>query len=102
MELTQPHRFSREEVRARVRALAAYLSNRHGLNVTWAGDDQAAIKGKYKVVSIEANVRIADGHVQVSGKDPGMLWRIPAKTYVGGKLAKYLDPAEALDALPQR
>jgi hypothetical protein len=38
----------------------------------------------------------------VSGKDPGMLWRMPAKKYVSSKLEKYLDPKEAKDALPRK
>jgi hypothetical protein len=30
-----------------------------------------------------------------------MLWRMPAKKYVGTKLARYLDPRESAEALPR-
>ena len=102
MELSQSHRFQREEARERVRALGDYLSNRHGMQVTWTGDDHVAVRGKYKVVKIEAEVHIDSDAVRVTGKDPGMLFRLPAKTYIGGKLAKYLDAGENPDALPRR
>lgn len=101
MELEQNHRFATDEARARVRALGDYLAQRHGMSVTWIDDDHVTIRGKYTVVSIDATVSLEANRVRVSGKDPGMLWRMPAKSYVQGKLAKYLDPNEALDALPR-
>ncbi len=99
-ELEHRHDFSAEDARARIKALGDYLSNKHGLSVSWSGDDEARITGKYLVVTIEGTVTLADGVVRFSGKDPGMLWRGKAKDYLSGKLSKYLNPATAVDDLP--
>lgn len=101
-ELEHAHKLSQEDARARLHALGEYLSNKHGLAVRWVGEDEATITGKYLVVSIEGTVSLRGERVRFSGKDPGMLWRGKAKDYLQGKLAKYLDPATALDALPRR
>jgi hypothetical protein len=101
MELEQSHTFDLGEARARIRALGDYLANKHGMSVQWHDDDRATIRGKYTVVSIDAEVHVQNGRVQVRGKDPGMLWRMPAKKYVGTKLARYLDPRESAEALPR-
>ena len=92
MEIELNHSFSIDEVRSRVRALAEYLSTKHGMSIEWLDADRARIRGKYAVVSIDAEARIEAGRVCVSGKDPGMLWRAPAKKYISNKLASYLDP----------
>ena len=102
MELEQRYAYDQSEARERVRALGDYLSNRHGMQVQWLDDDRAQIRGKYTVVSIDAQVIVEAGKVRVSGKDPGMLWRTPAKKYVAGKLEKYLDPQQQKDALPRK
>src|SRR5690349_19682263 len=102
MELTHDHKFEESEARERVRALSDYLSNKHGMAVAWLDDNRAHVKGKYTVVAIDAEVSVQGGQVRVSGKDPGMLWRGPAKKYIAGKLARYLDPAQSLDSLPRR
>ncbi len=101
MELEQPHRFTADEARERLRALGDYLAQRHGMSVTWTDADHVTIRGKYTVVNIDVTVSVEANRVRVSGKDPGMLWRMPAKSYVQGKLSKYLDPNEPLDALPR-
>jgi Putative polyhydroxyalkanoic acid system protein (PHA_gran_rgn) len=101
-EIDCPHTLPIEDVRARIHALGEYLSNKHGLHVTWDGDDRATIRGKYLVVSIEGSVELGDERVRFSGKDPGMLWRGKAKQYLNGKLEKYLDPARAVADLPTR
>src|SRR5689334_7304909 len=101
MELEQAHRFATEEARERIRALGDYLSQKHGMTVTWTDADHVSIRGKYTVVTVDANVSLETNRVRVSGKDPGMLWRIPAKSYVQSKLSKYLDPNEPLDTLPR-
>lgn len=101
MELWHDHSFAPEEARARLRALGEYMQNRHGMQVTWTSDDALHLKGKYTVVEIDAQVRLEPGRVHVQGKDPGMLMRATAKRYVAGKLEAYLNPAEALDALPR-
>ncbi len=93
MDIEQTHSFGIEEARSRVRALGDYLAQRHGMTVEWLDADRARIHGKYAVVSIDAEARVEAGRVSVKGKDPGLLWRAPAKKYVTAKLASYLDPA---------
>jgi hypothetical protein len=94
------HDFSVEDARARLQVLGEYLKNRHGIVVTWNGD-KASFRGKYMVVSIEGEMTLAPGVVHVSARDPGMLWRAKAKSYLQDKLATYLDPNTAVDALPR-
>jgi hypothetical protein len=102
MELEHRHTFAHDEARERVRALTDYLSNKHGMQVEWTGPDTARVKGKYTVVSIEADVKVEPGRVHVQGKDPGLVWRLPAKKYIQGKLVQYLDQAKQVTALPRR
>lgn len=100
--LEHAHSLSIDDARARIKALGEYLSNKHGITVTWSGDDQAKIAGKYLVVSIEGTVDIESNRVRFEGKDPGMLWRGKAKDYLAAKLQKYLNPATRLEDLPTR
>jgi hypothetical protein len=101
MELEHRHSFAHGEARERVRALTDYLSNKHGMQVQWTGEDTAHVRGKYTVVSIDADVSVKDGCVSVQGKDPGFMWRAPAKKYIAGKLEQYFDAKRPLDALPR-
>jgi Putative polyhydroxyalkanoic acid system protein (PHA_gran_rgn) len=101
MELSHNHNFDENEARERVRALADYMQNKHGMQVTWNGDDAMHLRGKYTVVSIDAQVTLKPGCVYVQGKDPGMMLRSTAKKYVGSKLETYLDPRVPLDQLPR-
>ena len=96
------HSLPVDDARARIRALGEYLTNKHGIAVTWVGDDQAKIAGKYLVVFIEGSVSIEPSRVRFEGKDPGMLWRGKAKDYLAAKLQKYLNPATQLADLPRR
>jgi hypothetical protein len=97
-----PHTLPVADARARIRALGEYLTNKHGLAVSWSNDDQASIRGKYLVVTIEGTVSVAERNVSFDGKDPGLLWRGKARDYLTHKLARYLDPRTALDTLPRR
>lgn len=101
LSIDHAHSLPLDDARARIHALGEYLSNKHGISVTWEGDDRAKISGKYLVVSIEGSVTISDKNVRFEGKDPGMLWRGKAKDYLNAKLTKYLNPSTALDALPR-
>ncbi len=92
MDIEQAHSLGVEEARARLRALGEYLAMKHGMTIEWLGENHARIRGKYAVVSIDAEAHIEADRVRVKGKDPGMLWRMPAKKYVGAKLASYLGP----------
>ena len=101
-ELEHAHSLDSQDARERMKALGDYLSNKHGLGVTWSSDDEARISGKYLVVTIEGAVTLREGAVQFRGKDPGMLWRGKAKDYLSRKLAKYLDPSTPVGDLPRR
>ena len=101
-ELSCPHGLELADARARLRAMGDYLGNKYGLTITWTSDDEATVSGSYLVVTISGTLKLTPKAVTFSGKDPGMLWRGKAKDYLEGKLAKYLNPATALDALPRR
>jgi hypothetical protein len=101
-ELNCPHGLPVPDARARLHALGDYLSNKYGLTITWTGEDEASISGTYLVVSISGSLRLTPASVTFSGKDPGMLWRGKAKSYLLGKLERYLNPATGVDALPRR
>lgn len=100
MHIDFPHRLPHDEARARLKALGDYLQNKHGIKVTWQGD-QGHIKGRYMVVSIDGTVSVGESKVVFDGKDPGMLWRKKAKDYLEHKLGRYLDPATTPDQLPR-
>jgi hypothetical protein len=102
MELEHRHSFGHDEARERVRALTDYFSNKHGMSVAWTGPDTAKVVGKYTVVTIDADVSVQDGRVHVKGKDPGFMWRLPAKKYIESKLEQYFDRSKVLEELPRR
>ncbi|MDB4988313.1 MAG: hypothetical protein JWN04_3491 [Myxococcaceae bacterium] len=99
MEIEHKHSFGHDEAKARAKALAEYLQNRHGMKVDWKGDDSFRLSGKYMVVGIDATVQVLPDKIHVVGPDPGMLWRSPAKAYIQKKLNQYMDPADALESL---
>ncbi len=99
MELSHNHNFDDNEARERIRALADYMQNRHGMQVDENPDGSLHVRGKYTVVNIDIQVRLAPGCVHVQGKDPGMMLRGTAKKYIAGKLEFYLDPNMPLDQL---
>src|SRR5579863_2817494 len=101
-DLSRPHGLALPDARARLHALGDYLSNKYGLTVTWTGEDEANVSGSYLVVTIAGSLRLTPTTVTFSGKDPGMLWRGKAKSYLLGKLDRYLNPSTPLGALPRR
>jgi hypothetical protein len=100
LEIEHKHAFGHDEAKARARALAQYLQNRHGMKVDWTSDDSFHLHGKYMVVGIDATVKVLADKIHVVGPDPGMLWRSPAKNYIQKKLNQYMNPADALAGLP--
>ena len=101
MHIEFPHKLADDEARERLVALGEYLTNRHGIAVTWNGD-KASFNGKYLVVRIEGELSTSPGMVVCKGRDPGFLWRRKATDYLKGKLEKYLDPENPVDSLPRR
>ena len=90
-----------EEVRPRLEALGEYLHNRHGIRITWQGENKASFSGRYLVVKIDGTLTYGDKTINFNGQDPGVLWRKKAIKYMQGKLADYLDPATPVDQLPR-
>jgi hypothetical protein len=102
MVIDYKHALSTDEARERVKALGEYLTNKHGLGVSWNADGTAKINGKVTLVTIEATLSFKDGVVHLEGKDPGFLLRGQATKYMNEKLGLYLDPKTPLDKLPRR
>ena len=99
MEIDFPYTLSDEDARARLDLLGAYLTNRHGIKVTWSEPTKARFAGKYLIVRIEGELTMGGGHARFRGEDPGFLWRKKATEYIKNKLETYLDPkAVASDA----
>jgi len=101
VQIEHTHSFAHDEAKARARALAEYLQNRHGMQVDWTSDDAFHMRGKYMIVAIDVNVKVGADKVHVAGKDPGMLWRGKAKSYIEHKLSRYMDPSAPLETLPR-
>lgn len=89
------------EAKIRLQALGEYFTNKHGISVSWNGDE-AKVAGKYMVVAIDGALKFEQGKALFEGQDPGMLWRGKAKEYIQGKLDQYLDPNTSVENLPRR
>lgn len=100
MEIDFPYELSEQDALARLEILGQYLTNKHGIKVTWIEAAKARFSGKYLVVRIDGELTLGGGRAKFRGEDPGFLWRGRAKDYIHGKLAKYLDPRNAPDQLP--
>jgi hypothetical protein len=100
VEIDFPYTLSDADARSRLELLGQYLTNRHGIKVTWLDDSRARFSGKYLVVRIDGELTMGNGHASFKGEDPGFLWRNRAKDYIHGKLAKYLDPEAVAANLP--
>lgn len=101
IRIDHPHGLPHDQARERLKALGDYLDHKHKIAVRWADDDHATIGGKYLMFSFEGKITLEQGRVVLEGPDPGMMLRSKAKEYLGGKLAKYLDPATPVDKLPR-
>ncbi len=100
MEIDFSYSFTDHEALSRLQALGTYLTNRHGISVTWLDETRARFSGKYMVVNIEGELSLGSGRAVFKGKDPGFLWRKRAAEYIRGKLEAYLDPSVAVADLP--
>jgi hypothetical protein len=101
MEIDYRHTLPDDDARARLQILGEYLTNRHGIKVSWLDANRAKFSGKYLVVKIEGELSMAPGIARFRGEDPGFLWRRKAADYIEGKLAKYLDPKVPAAELPK-
>jgi hypothetical protein len=101
MEIEYPYApMSETDARARLDLLGRYLTNRHGIAVTWLDDTRAKFNGKYLLVKIEGELAMGNGKAVFKGVDPGWPLRKKAEDYIRGKLAAYLDPKTPVSALP--
>ena len=100
MEIDFPYELSDQDARSRLELLCQYLTNKHGIQVTWLETARARFTGKYLVVRIDGELTLGGGRAKFRGEDPGFLWRGRAKDYIQGKLATYLDPKNTPDKLP--
>ena len=100
MEIDFPYELSDQDARGRLEILGQYLSNKHGIKVTWVDEKRARFSGKYLLVKIEGELSLGSSHAVFKGEDPGFLLRGRAKDYIQNKLATYLDPRTAPDKLP--
>jgi len=89
LKVEQNHSLSIEEARQRIGNFAELLG-KHGLTVTWTGENEATVKGKYIIVEIDAVVKVSEKAVVIEGKDPGFLWRNKAKEFLSTQMAAYL------------
>lgn len=100
MEISFPYTMPDTEAKERLDLLGKYLTNRHGINVSWVDDKKAKFSGKYLVVKIEGELTLGAGKAAFKGQDPGWPWRKKAEDYIRGKIAHYLDPKIATKDLP--
>ena len=99
MQFEYAHSVDLPEAQERLERLGAYLENRHGIDVSWAGNE-CTIDGKYLLVKIEGKMVVEAGRVHFDGRDPGFLWRGKAIKYLKDKLEMYLDTSTAIEDLP--
>lgn len=92
MEIDFKYVVTDEDAKTRLELLGQYLSNKHGIKVSWVDENRARFAGKYLVVKIDGELSIKSGRAIFKGEDPGFLWRNRAKDYIESKLASYLDP----------
>jgi hypothetical protein len=100
MELEYPYApMSETDAKARLEILGQYLTNRHGIAVTWLDQQRAKFSGKYLLVKIEGELSMGDGKAAFKGQDPGWPLRTKAINYIRDKLAAYLDPKTPVASL---
>lgn len=101
MEIDFQYVLSDQEARERLDVLGQYLHNKHNIKVTWVDEKKARFSGKYLLVKIEGELTLGNSRALFKGEDPGFLVRARARDYIQGKLAKYLDPKNAVAELPR-
>jgi hypothetical protein len=99
LSLTERHALPYEEASARLHKLGAYLIAKYGLKVIWVGD-RVRVIGSVMLIKIDVTVQLRAGCVELTGADPGILWRTPAESFLREAVQKYLDPATSIDTLP--
>lgn len=88
MRIEYPSSLPPQEIAARLQKFAAYLTRR-GIGVTWRGYN-ANFRGSYFGVSIVGQLAIVNGGVIIEARDPGVLWRGKAESFLRDQLKTYL------------
>lgn len=101
MRIEESFSFAQEEAQQRVKALVDYWQKKHGLSVSWTGSN-AKVTGKVMGVTIDATVTVEPGKVVADGKDPGLMFRGAATSYLKKKFAEYFDPKVTVADLSSR
>lgn len=100
IELEVEHSLSPESALARMHALGEYYQNHYGAHVVWSAGS-CDIQVKYVAIKLAVKVRVDDRRVHCEGPDPGFLLRKRGTEYLRKKIARYLDPAVAIESLPR-
>ena len=98
LKFNVPHTLTREDAKARVEELTRYWAQKHGVQISWAGES-ASFAGKVMGVSLQASIQVTDREVAGEATDPGLLLRGQARRYLEEKFKAYLDPTKTLAEL---
>ena len=101
IELDVAHEHTPDRALERLQALAEYYHHRHGATVTWEGH-AGDLTVRYLGLRLHVRFQVEPGRVHCSAPDPGFLWRKRGLEYLRKKIARYLDPATPVEALPRR
>jgi len=101
IELEVAHDLPLDQAHERMQALGEYYHNRHGAVVTWA-DHTGDIAVRYLGIKLHVRVQVDARRVHCEAPDPGFLLRKRGIEYLRKKIARYLDAATAVGALPRR
>ncbi|MCA9605102.1 MAG: polyhydroxyalkanoic acid system family protein [Myxococcales bacterium] len=93
--------FDDDEARARLEALAAYWSKKHGVHTEWSGT-RGRLVGRKLGVKYDASFELGGGTVSVEATFGFLADKLGGPDYVRRKLADYLDPKHTLESLRAR
>jgi hypothetical protein len=99
LSLTERHTLTYADASARLHKLGVYLIAKYGLKVIWVGD-RVRVIGRVMLIKIDVTVQLLAGRIELTGADPGVLWRAPAENFLREAVQKYLDPLVTIDSLP--
>jgi len=101
MRIEETHSFTPDEAQQRLKLLVDGWQQKYGLSAKWS-ESGVAVNGKAMGVTIDANVKLEAGKVVADGKDPGLLLRKAATTYLARKFSEYFDPRVTVADLAAR
>ncbi len=96
MKMEIAHRLPVDDAKKRIDALLGYWKRKYNVASAWAGD-KATFSGKAMGITFDGNFVLQATKIAGEAKDPGMLLRGSAKSYLERKFAEYLDPNKSLE-----